>query len=444
MKVNKELYLLRSVQENNVLPLTAKCNARCIFCSHRQNPPDIEVYSIGELSLQKIEELADFLVADRPIVIGESVTRVIEGEPFFHSRIREVLSYLRGRFPATPIQITTNGSLLDEGLVSFLAELEPVRLYLSLNSSDPDTRKGLMGLQSDAVFSGIRSLRDAGITYYGSILALPWIQGWADLEQTLDDLSRWGAKMARVFLPGHTKYSNGKLTYSAVDRHKLQQIISRLQRELEMPVVLEPLRLESLEARVEGTLPASAAARAGIQSGDIIKGIDEAGVFSRVDAFKLAQASRNPALLLERSGESKLVKIKKDKGESSGLVMAYDIDPKRVATISRSIDNNRLGRVLLLASPLATVVIKEALALAGLDDRTAVRTVASHYLGGNIGSAGLLIVSDYLQAWSEFPEQEEVSAIFVPGESFDWWGRDLRGVSYHRLEEGSGKPVYLL
>lgn len=450
MQVDQKLYLLRSARESNILPLTSRCNAACIFCSHYQNPPDLEVFSPGELELDEIEELAEFLHPERPVVIGESVTRVIEGEPLFHSRIREVLLFLRNKFPQTLLQITTNGVLLSPEMVEFLARIRPVRLYISLNSSNPDIRRKMMGLRGkDDVFSGIQELREAGIPFYGSILALPWVFGWDDLYGTVRDLERWGARMIRIFLPGYTRYARPELIFQQEDILQLKERVAGWQKEFNLPVVLEPPFLADLKAKVEGTLPGSPARRAGILPGDIICDIDGEAPFSRVDAFERIKRTEDPLLTILRQGVEKQVRIAKGRQRSSGLVVAFDISPARIEKIRRAIYGDRLERVLLLASPLGTEIIKKALVRydSELRKRILLCTVASQYFGGSIGAAGLLVLSDYLSAWEDLKvanHGSEPEALLVPEESFDWWGRDLRGESYYNLEKASGLPVYLL
>ena len=47
-KQTSEHLILYTISEHNILPITSKCNAHCIFCSHHHNPSGVEVYHIGE------------------------------------------------------------------------------------------------------------------------------------------------------------------------------------------------------------------------------------------------------------------------------------------------------------------------------------------------------------------------------------------------------------
>jgi len=129
--------LYESASRGNVLPLTSVCNVACVFCSHRQNPPGIEIYRIPHLDSRQVEDILQFIDPACRIVIGESTTRIIEGEPFTNPYIKDILSLIRQRYPSTEILITTNGTLIDPEMARFLANLGLVELNVSLNKRRP-------------------------------------------------------------------------------------------------------------------------------------------------------------------------------------------------------------------------------------------------------------------------------------------------------------------
>ena len=95
----------RTAMEANILPLTSRCDSACIFCSHQNNPPQVQVLSVGERSLADILDTMQYLDPARTITIGESATNIIEGEPTSHKDFLNVLQILRQRFPQTPVSI---------------------------------------------------------------------------------------------------------------------------------------------------------------------------------------------------------------------------------------------------------------------------------------------------------------------------------------------------
>ena len=84
--MNREQLLYHSVGRHNILPLTSRCGVSCLFCSHRYNPPGVRAVFFGDLEMEIIRELLDLLNPKEKIVIGESATRLCEGEPFMPGR----------------------------------------------------------------------------------------------------------------------------------------------------------------------------------------------------------------------------------------------------------------------------------------------------------------------------------------------------------------------
>jgi len=73
--------LLYHAARRGILPLTSGCNASCVFWSHRYTPPGVEVLVLGPRPLAEVRARLDWLAGSEKIVIGESVTRIKEGEP---------------------------------------------------------------------------------------------------------------------------------------------------------------------------------------------------------------------------------------------------------------------------------------------------------------------------------------------------------------------------
>lgn len=65
----------RTAMEANTLPLTSRCDSACIFCSHQNNPPQVQVLSVGERSLADILDTMQYLDPARTITIGESCNK---------------------------------------------------------------------------------------------------------------------------------------------------------------------------------------------------------------------------------------------------------------------------------------------------------------------------------------------------------------------------------
>lgn len=246
--VDKWQLLVLTCSRFNILPLTSVCNLRCIFCSHQQNPPGVEVIFIPPLSLKEIEELFGYLDSARPIVIGESATRIVEGEPLTHPEFLVIMRSLRRRFPQTLVEITTNGVLLNKVQVEALKGLKPIEVKISLNSVTASGRKRLLGAGGAAdILKAIEELTQEGIPCHGSIVAYPKVVGWDDLEKTIYALVQAGVLTVRIFIPGFTRRAPAILCFDPwAFRQELESFLENFRQEVKIPIIVEPPFLHDL------------------------------------------------------------------------------------------------------------------------------------------------------------------------------------------------------
>lgn len=418
-----------SMQIYNVLPITSRCNVSCIFCSHKQNPPGVEVIYLPFRSAEAILEGLDYLRENRKIVVGESATRIVEGEPFTHPQIFPVLTSVRRRFPKTLIQLTTNGTLLDRKGLTMLKDLMPVEINLSLNSCHPIKRQVLMSDQNpEAAIALPDLLSEYGIPFHGSIVAMPWITGWEDVWQSILDLTQRGAQTVRVFLPGFTRNAAPLMHFSQETARKLEEMIQEINKSSKVPVMMEPFRVTDLAARLEGVIQGSPAARVGLRRGDVITAVDGSPVICRVDAFRRVWQGNNPKL--ELAGVRDPVVVEKEAGTTSGLVMGYDLDPAVIEGINKEINRFRAKQVILLCSVLGASALRLALEKYPFQEEVRLVETKNHFFGGSIQSAGLLVVEDFASSLAGFLREEpdfRPDLILLPAIAFDAGGRDLTG-----------------
>ncbi len=434
-----ESIILSGASEGNVLPLTSCCNLNCLFCSHRQNPPGAEVLRIAPRSMKEIEATISFLDPGRPVVIGESATRIIEGEPFTHPEIVEVLRLVRAAFPNTIIQITTNGSLLDEKKLEFLSRLGKIEICFSLNSCSETGRALLMGdSEPGRAVKSTGMMQEYGLPFHGSIVAMPHVVGWPDLENTVKHLCTCGARTVRVFLPGFTTISVPALRFKDNLWEQLNTFISRLRKETNVPLTCEPPLITDLRPEVTGVMAASPASNTGLRPGDVIEAVNGRPVLTRVHAFNLILEAGIVELVVVRNENEKVIlKIDKKPGGKSGLVMDYDLDPRLLWEVNRIAQKYGSLKVLLLTSELAYPVINMALRKFCGENVEAL-TVKNNYFGGSIKCAGLLTVDDFRVALEKYfyaNPAPKPALIMLPGRAFDLRGRDIKGVFYGELQE---------
>ncbi len=444
MNISKEQLILFSAEQDNILPLTSACNVKCIFCSHYQNPSGVEIYGISHRTMEEIDLILEFIDPNRKIVIGESVTRIMEGEPFLHPEIGAILAKIREKFPTTLIQITTNGTLLTDEILDLLTQLGRIELCISLNSVTCEGRLKLMGDSGKEVWRAIPKLHQLKIPFQGSIVAMPWIVGWGDLEETIFYLDQHHAETIRIFMPGFTKKAHKELVFNSDLPKELLKRVDLWREKCLTPLIVEPAFLNDLRAQVDGIIKNSPAESAGVRRGDEIFKIGDKNPFSRVDAFHSLIKSGQEELVVLRNNQSAFphkicLTLDKEPGDRSGMVFAYDLHPIIYEEVFKVILQRGVKKPLLMASTLATPLIRhlvERLNNKMINEEVKVEMVEvrNRFFGGSIMAGGLLVIQDFLDQWEELTKRD-YDLILIPSIFLDQWGRDLVGRKVSELEE---------
>jgi sulfatase maturation enzyme AslB (radical SAM superfamily) len=432
--------IVNSASEGNILPITSRCDSRCIFCSHHNNPPGINVISIGVRPLEEIAETIACLSPDQVITIGESASTILEGEPFTHPEFREIIIEVRRHFPVTPVEITTNGRYLTRDMIDFLEIMGNISLCISLNSSSIHGRNLLMGdteEQSEKTLAGIRFLAKSRVPFSGSMVAMPNLTGWEDLNNTVEFLAAHKATVIRIFIPAFSStarpdlFPDGDKIYG-----QLREFIRNLSPELSSPVLIEPSCVTDLMPAVSGVLKGSPAWNAGIRRDDILLSINGKAPRCRVEAWNMIMTEGNVAAEVKRNDLIKGINWVNETPGGSGITMEYDFDPVRAEAIKEVI-LDKPGKSLLLTSEFGYDAICKVIELMGIEKEQAEPVMVKNLtFGGNIRAAGLLTVDDYNKSYSEWRElNPEPSQLIVPLESFNSLGFDLKHTHYSELQK---------
>lgn len=451
-----ERFILDSAVEANILPLTSRCDCRCVFCSHKNNPPSITTVSVGVRSMRDITRTLAFLDPRRLITIGESATPIIEGEPFTHPDFREVLKLIRRVFPDTPVEITTNARQLEGEAVTLLEDLGGIALNVSLNSASERGRALLMGdtlEESARTLAGVELLAASTVRFSGSLVAMPNLVGWEDVGQTIVFLAEKGAAAVRVIMPAFTSRADPRL-YPSPDRihADLREFVHGLSSDLDCPVLIEPSCVSDLTPVVSGVLKGSPAWAAGIRRDDVFMTIGGLTPRCRVEAWNMLLPAGEVVARVRRDGRTLDAGWTNRREGDCGITMEYDFDPVRAERVRDAV-LERPGRSLLLTSELGHTVVSRVLELMAVgEDRAEAVLVENRTFGGTIRAAGLLTIDDYVHGYDAWRagrsgrrgRSAPPSRLIVPVESFDSRGFDLRRVHVSQLEEATGVPVLLL
>jgi hypothetical protein len=439
--------LLTTVQRYNILPVTSHCKSSCIFCSHRQNPKSIRVYNFGQLSMETVNILIPFLDDKRKIVIGESATRLIEGEPFCHPDFKQILYNIREQYPNTLISITTNGNFLNDDWFRVLEDVKPIEINYSVNVLDFDLRKKVMGNAGKYPPSYImEQFAEYNILYHGSIVSMNWLTGWHDLEELIMRLEVNNCSTIRIFLPGYTKFTHHTLKMPKGFSNKLCEKVKEYEKKYTIPITLEPIVIKTLKPQVDGVIRNSLADKSGMKKGDIITKVDNFKVLTRVDAFNTIKKKENPIVTILREGIEESITLNKRKGESPGLVMYYDIDSSLLDSISGYLRSSRSQKGWLFVSELGYNIISELVKKYAKGLNLELVAVQSNFFAGSIKAAGLLLLEDFLDAFKGVASRVSLSEdlIILPAIAFDHNGYDLCNRNYSEFEDLTGVKTIIL
>ncbi len=372
------------------------------------------------------------------VVIGESATRLVEGEPLLHPRFLPLLQQVRRALPKAPLQVTTNGLLLTEQLQRALAGLAPIELIVSVNSLDPSQRKYWLGdPQPERTLAQLEALGRNGVAFQASfVLAPPFLD---QFPSVLRRVEAWGAGYVRLLLPGGSRLAPVALQGSWESWRALSEQTRVWRKEVSIPCVLEPPLLFDLQADVEGVLPNSPARAAGLQPGDRIERVDGKVPFSRQEAFQAIATATSPHLTVSRRGQWLEVGLEKEANQRSGLVFSRDIARQSLERTLSSLPAR--GKGLALTSELALTILRAA--WESLDVHLPLVAVPNRTFGGSIRAAGLLTLADIRKTLAELAKKEWTwDWLLLPAAPFQE-GYDLCGASLAGFEREAGVPVFL-
>ncbi len=237
---------LAAGQPPEQLSISAVCNARCLFCSNRMNP-----FPLKQNLFRKIEDIKlqlSLVSANHSgdIYMSDSLPgRISEGEAFLHPQFFEILTLVREKFLTNVLHFTTNASLLDEPFVRKLAQFRPLEINISLHSTQPrlwgqifrSTQK-----RARIALESLSLLKKHHIAFTGTIVPLPRVCGWDDLEKTFAFLVAQGAQSVILWWPGFSKKTPAALRKDiACPWEELQDFARRMEEKFPgFPVIPQP------------------------------------------------------------------------------------------------------------------------------------------------------------------------------------------------------------
>ncbi|MEM5853447.1 MAG: radical SAM protein [Candidatus Aenigmatarchaeota archaeon] len=158
---------------------TSTCNLNCIFCS--TDAGKFSKYHVTEYFVEK-DYLIDWL--KEIIKFKGSIHAFIDsvGEVFTYPKILDLLSDISGMEGVKSIAIETNGTLLDEKIITELEDINIDRINLSLHALDEQLNKKLTGCEGYDTERMIEIIKYIAGTKIELCITPVWIPGLNDGE----------------------------------------------------------------------------------------------------------------------------------------------------------------------------------------------------------------------------------------------------------------------
>ena len=137
--------------------LTPVCNMDCKMCYVRMSRSAQE-------AIAPLKDAAQWLtLAQAAKDAGMLYLLITGGEPFLHPQVREILEGLHKM--GFLVTVNSNGTMIDESVISWLKDYPPVRINISLYGASDDTYARLCGNPAGftQTVNAIRLLQQAGI-----------------------------------------------------------------------------------------------------------------------------------------------------------------------------------------------------------------------------------------------------------------------------------------
>jgi Radical SAM superfamily. len=456
------------------------CNCDCVFCCNKGNSPSVvTANNLNRSAEEEFEEIKTRIKCFSPQAKNALFTSLgTVYEVTTHPHFSEVLRLLREK-TSQPFRITTNGRNLTPEIITELAKLKPIYLYLSLNSSSPSRRQRLMkDSKPEIAINALPLLQQQGIPYATVIVAWPM----ETIDEMLDDLSSTAAYAAEhethiieVNLPGYSRY------FSSAELFDLDQVwkatvsrVRELREEYDCPIVAMPtLYEENLYQsrknlpRIIGLVKNSPAYFSNLKRGDIILRINNFSIRNRPQAcdilhMLLQSEIKQVTIAMQRNSQIRETtldltnysypyskEIDAHLGiifEGTGLRMSYIEELKQI------VQARQAKRILFLSSALVKPTFEQCLAESHLFGDSQVKIDVeipqNCFFGGNIFMGDLLVVQDFINCIKEYVTRKgyKPDLVVIPSSPFNLggWGRDLTGRIYLDIERETGVPVEIL
>ncbi len=403
--------------------LSRVCNVSCQFCYLFGNPTSLGVgRGRRVISSDELATRLKYFAPDAGTALFRAEWEI--NEELIDPKIFTVLPALRARTDR-PFEFMTNGSPLNERVLTLLDEVAPVHLVVSVNSLDASIRHEVMResqRNTRTALASLAALAEHRIPFGVSFVATQTVP--LDLlAESILGVDRIGPAFIRINMPGYTRDAPGR-PEGDLESHWVAsvELISRLRHLVDTPLLTIPSAFEQnivhdepLLARVLGTVAGSPGRTAGIKPGDVVRQVGHHLIRDRAHLMTVLLLTRGTVpVLLERGGAT--VEVVLDTAATptypwpgqfigkymfpAGIAIAPCLSVRDVSNVVAIAEELNGREVWVATSRLMAPAAARALAETASPHADAVRLVQvrNRYLGGNIQVLDMATVGDIVMA----------------------------------------------
>jgi len=203
------------------------------------------IHREGFRDLEDIKKGIGLLSPHAPeIHIGDSLPgRISEGEALLHPDIIRILKLIRQKMLSPVIQINTNGTMFTKSFIKKIASFKPLSFTISYHSHDRRHWSKIFGLEEDKYEIARDSfliLRKEGFIVDGSMVPLPNLAGYPDIENTVKSLRPF-IRSLTVYAPGYSMKAPAPLRKILnTDLIELSRFFIKMRKKYSMNIIFYP------------------------------------------------------------------------------------------------------------------------------------------------------------------------------------------------------------
>lgn len=253
MEIAGQDFCLEHARNNNQIILGSYCRANCTYCFNKSNPHDLKLIAVPNRTMEQIKACIAELDPNKPdVLLGEFANKkshkIIHGDISEFENIFQIIELIRKQCPDSRIHIlSTNGSCFTPENLAFLNDqIKNVSILIHFCSANKETVARVMSPRNIGVVDLIPLIPSLpNLTISISLVALPHLVGWNDIENTLQFLIRYTPTSIICSLYGYTQFAPPAAQLPAQQARRIfkeyDQFVARIEKTYPGAITFTPI-----------------------------------------------------------------------------------------------------------------------------------------------------------------------------------------------------------